>query len=376
MGSATIEPEFADNARQLSEITTFFRQIDKPGQPKLLGISFGGSTSPDGSKEYNDSLTQARRTALETYFAERYSLPAELVSYDDPYIEWDKLRNRVAQSDLPHKDEVLAIIDEGTSITTYFDHLTIDFRILKLKRLHGGTTWQQLGEEFFPAMRYAKVVFAFREIPQSEESAAEDEAPGSEILGNYDSGSDSLVDTSSLFDASCRDQRLAIKTNFLYDAILMPSLEVEYKINNHWSVALEGDVAWWKNDPKHKYYQIATISPEVRYKFKASRPWHGHYVGAFTGFSWYDLENGGRGYKGEAGIFGLSYSYVWPIARRLSLEAGLGAGVMYTKYKEYLPIDGHYVYQQTSRLVYAGPLKVKFSLVWRLWNQDCKGGKQ
>lgn len=60
----------------------------------------------------------------------------------------------------------------------------------------------------------------------------------------------------------------SIKTNLLYDAVLMPSLEIEYRINKRWSVNLEGTMAWWHNDGRHKYYQLATISPEARYWFK------------------------------------------------------------------------------------------------------------
>ena len=169
-------------------------------------------------------------------------------------------------------------------------------------------------------------------------------------------------------------QRLAIKTNLLYDALLMPSLEVEYRINKRWSVNLEGDMAWWKNNGKHKYYQLATISPEGRYWFKTRKPWHGHYIGVFTGFSWYDLENGNKGYRGEAQMAGISYGYMWPIARRLSLEAGVGAGFLHTRYEEYLPKDGHYHYQQTKQTNYFGPLKLKFALVWRMWNEKKEGG--
>ena len=153
--------------------------------------------------------------------------------------------------------------------------------------------------------------------------------------------------------------RLAIKTNLLYDAILMPSLEVEYRIDDRWSVAVEGSVAWWKRDRRHKYYQIATILPEGRYWFGTKKPWHGHYVGVFAGGSWYDLENGERGYKGEFFTTGVSYGYMFPIGRSLSIEAGLGVGFLYTTYEEYLPIDGHYVYQQTSRTNWFGPVKVK-----------------
>ena len=167
--------------------------------------------------------------------------------------------------------------------------------------------------------------------------------------------------------------RLAIKTNLLYDAILMPDLEVEYRIDDRWSVAVEGSVAWWKRDSRHKYYQIATIVPEGRYWFHTKGPWHGHYAGLFAGGSWYDLENGNRGYKGEFFMTGISYGYMFPVGRCVSLEAGIGVGFLHTVYEEYLPIDGHYVYQQTSRTNWIGPVKIKFAVVWRLWDQK-KGG--
>lgn len=160
----------------------------------------------------------------------------------------------------------------------------------------------------------------------------------------------------------------------------MPSLEVEYRIADRWTVNLEGEMAWWKNDGKHKYYQVATISPEGRWWFgqKQGNPWHGHYLGVFGGFTWYDLENGKEGYQGEAEMVGVSYGYMFPIGRRLSLEAGIGVGYMHSKYEVYDPIPylggTHYVYRQTSKLDYFGPLKLKLTLVWRLWDTDKKKG--
>ena len=107
---------------------------------------------------------------------------------------------------------------------------------------------------------------------------------------------------------------------------------------------------------------------------EARQPVARHYLGVFGGFTWYDLENGKEGYQGEAEMVGVSYGYMFPIGRRLSLEAGIGLGYMHSKYEEYLPIDGHYVYQQTNRMNYFGPLKLKFALVWRLWDTDKKKG--
>ena len=167
-----------------------------------------------------------------------------------------------------------------------------------------------------------------------------------------------------------------IKSNLLYDAVLMPSLEVEYRFSEHWSAAVEGNMAWWHNNGKHKYYQLATIIPEARYWFKPQGKRRGHYLGLFGGGGWYDLENGGRGYKGEGGMVGLSYGYMFPIGKYFALEAGLGVGFMTAKYEEYLPIDGHYVYQQTERTNYLGPLKLKFAFVWNIGRWIQKGGNK
>lgn len=159
--------------------------------------------------------------------------------------------------------------------------------------------------------------------------------------------------------------RFALKTNMLYYAALMPNIELEMRLNSSWSVLLEGNVAWYKNDPKHKYYQLLMVSPEARYWLPRGSVWHGMYVGAFLGGGKYDLENGHKGYKGEGGFAGVSFGYMWPITRTLSLEAGLGAGYLYTRYKEYVPYDGHYLYQRTKTLNYFGPLKLKFAIAWR-----------
>lgn len=167
-----------------------------------------------------------------------------------------------------------------------------------------------------------------------------------------------------------------IKSNLIYDALLMPSLEIEYRFNERWSAAVEGNMAWWHNDGKHKYYQLATIIPEARYWFKPQGSRRGHYVGLFGGGGWYDLENGNTGYRGTGGMVGASYGYMFPIGKYFAFEAGIGVGFMTTKYEEYLPLDGHYVYQQTNRTNYVGPLKLKFAFVWNIGRWTEKGGNK
>lgn len=259
----------------------------------------------------------------------------------------------------------------------------MDGRKKQLMELRGGRPYVYMQENFFPDLRSSLSVACYRKsespvtISRKEAEVKEPEpALQPDSVAETTSEPATVRQEATVQPQRPTVQRLAVKTNLLYDAILMPSLEVEYRIADRWTVNLEGEIAWWKNDGRHKYYQVATISPEGRWWFgqKQGNPWHGHYLGVFGGFTWYDLENGKEGYQGEAEMVGVSYGYMFPIGRRFSLEAGIGVGYMHSKYEEYLPIDGHYVYQQTNRMNYFGPLKLKFALVWRLWDTGKKKG--
>ena len=169
-----------------------------------------------------------------------------------------------------------------------------------------------------------------------------------------------------------------LKSNLIYDAMLAPSLEIEYVINDRWSAGVETSIAWWHNNNKPWFYQIATLIPEVRYRIDARKQGHYHSVGLFGGAGWYDLEYKKTGYQGELWMAGLSYSYSFPINKLLGFEAGAGLGFMSAKYEEYLPQNGHFAYQQTTRTNFFGPLRLKFALVFDFnrWLKTKKGGER
>ena len=179
-----------------------------------------------------------------------------------------------------------------------------------------------------------------------------------------------------------KDASFLIKTNLIYDALLSPSIELEYRIAPHWSILADYSIAWWSQKDKHLYYQLTQLSPEIRYWFNADKAWRGHYMGIFAGGGHYDLGNELGGYQGKGIMSGISYGYMFPIGQRLSFDAGIGVGAMSTTYEEYKPLDGHYVYQQTSRTNYIGPLKLRFALTWQIGSRKdgktdkkSKGGK-
>ena len=396
-----MEPELRGNRETLEGLVVRLEAFRDDTAGCVSQLSLRGNASPDGTAAANVRLTRKRVEAVLSYLRQWVEIPDGLVEVQANGFDWEGLQLRVEDDpECPARQEVLEVLSDTPEWMYDAQGRIVDGRRKRLMDLRGGVPYGYLAEKVFPDLRNVSIIL----YGQGDQLQAQKEAPDPSDGRSQATVVGRVSDTQTVAEpmgeavpeqtSSGKDpegvrkeeiagdtlvqppwHRLAIKTNLLYDAILMPSLEVEYRIDDRWSVAVEGSVAWWKRDRRHKYYQIATILPEGRYWFGTKKPWHGHYVGVFAGGSWYDLENGERGYKGEFFTTGVSYGYMFPIGRSLSIEAGLGVGFLYTTYEEYLPIDGHYVYQQTSRTNWFGPVKVKLALVWRLWDGK-KGGRR
>ena len=362
---------------QSTNLKKFSQRLDSLVKIDSLGkIDITGYASLDGPKELNNDLAYERAEVMEKWLFDRlpaYSKNNISVFYNGQ--DWMLLSQLVIDdTEVPQRDRAIEIINS---------ELEDQIKIGLLKQLSGGDTWTYLIKYIFPFMRVAVVNMEIIKKPISNVSV---DMPAvqpivAENVDDFEPEIEETIESTVLIQeiVDCdeyRDQRLAIKTNMLYDAALMPSLEVEYKFNDKWSVGLEANIAWWLNEKRNRRYQIMTFTPELRYHFKSNKPWHGHYLGLFAGGGKYDLENGRKGYMGEGGYLGISYNYMWNISNTFSLELGLGVGGMFTRYKEYVPIDGRSVYQQTKNMWYGGPLRLKFALVWKIWDVKNKGGKK
>ena len=399
LGYRYVDTSLRDNGEVLKNLCA---KIEKALQEDLLEkVVIYSYTSPDGTHKANLTLAARRMDSLESWLLRNTPLPATMLETNSGGIAWGLLRDAVSKSEMQYKKEVLQILDNTPVWVFDSNGKVIGSRKKELMDLKGGIPYRYMYEHIFPDLRSSIAIMLYIRTsgPQTEEerepAASEKTSPAApekdmvitvpeESVPPATEESETVAPDEKTTAAVPEQERyeplhkLALKTNIIYDLALMPSLEVEYMIDDRWSVNAEGEVAWWRKESKHKYYQIATLSPEIRYWFKTKKRWHGHYVGLFGGGSWYDLENGKRGYKGEFWKAGLSYGYMFPIGRSLSFEAGLGLGFLRTWYEEYLPIDGHYVYQQSSRTNWIGPVKLKFTLVWRLWdeNRSKRGGER
>ena len=172
-------------------------------------------------------------------------------------------------------------------------------------------------------------------------------------------------------------QRLALKTNLLYDAVLIPNVGIEVNVGRQWTVGLDGFFTWFSSDNRHRYWQGYGGYLNVR-RYLGQETFRGHHVGAYMLGLTYDVEWGGKGYQAARFGFGggVEYGYSMRIGRQLNLDFSLGLGFQDGEYKEYEPIDNHYVWQVTRNRHWWGPTKADISLVWLLGRSNKKKGGQ
>lgn len=166
---------------------------------------------------------------------------------------------------------------------------------------------------------------------------------------------------------------VALRSNLLFDAVLVPNIGVEFTLCQQLSVVLDYYGTWLKTDRHHRYWQCyggyVSLRHYLRDWLNPVNDMTGHHVGAYLCLMTYDVEWGGRGYQcATPGIgFGLEYGYTMKLGRRLQLDFNLGLGYFYNEYDEYLPtFDGtnHYVWQSTHQRNWWGPTKAEVCLKW------------
>jgi hypothetical protein len=412
VGSAKLSPAYSNNAAHITDIIRYLRSIQADSSLAIANVTFSGSASLEGSYEVNRSLADSRRSALESIVRQNVDIPDSVVKHDNDYIHWNALSQWVADSETPCRDEVLQIISQHGEVINYDPAHSIDSRILDLKRICNGNAWRYICDNYFPTMRSAAGVFITVEdrrpaAASIEATAAEPEtvvapvavetAPAIATNTPTDTTADVEVEELSADTLSTgtaqpaavatavtnypddysddlpvddgRSVHNAIKTNLLYDAILIPNIGLDIHLGNNWSFDINWMYAWWKCDHRHYYWRTYGGDAAIRKWFgsKANeKPLQGHHIGIYGQMFTYDFELGGRGYLCPLYSYaaGLEYGYSLPIGKHLNLDFNIGVGYLTGKYKEYLPEDDCYVWQCTKNRRWIGPTKLEIALVW------------
>ncbi len=165
-------------------------------------------------------------------------------------------------------------------------------------------------------------------------------------------------------------QKVAVKSNLLYDATATVNLGLEFALARKWTLDVPVNYNPWKfDDTRLRHWGV---QPELRYWF--CEPFrrtfvgiHGHYadfnVGGWPDWSFISENMQNNRYQGHLYGGGISVGYSWILKKRWSLEASLGVGYAHIVYEKYPCATCGTKKKDTSRN-YLGPTKASLSLIY------------
>lgn len=166
--------------------------------------------------------------------------------------------------------------------------------------------------------------------------------------------------------------RFAVRTNVLYDAFLLPTLGVEWRVNRDLGVKLDGSLAWWSGGSNGKVQKMWMLSPEVRRYLLDSKRFYVGLSGSYGEYNIYKYMLGGilskdTGYQGSLWNAGAVVGYQLYLSRAFSVDFNLGLGYTRSEYDSYGVTDGVRVYKERNNSKHFwGPTQAGISLVWTI----------
>ena len=400
-GYSLLELSYRDNAANMKALTQGIQTIKGNPCVQLQHIRILSAASPEGNSALNKRVAKRRGERLRDYLKETLVLPDSIFTVSSAGEDWQGLASLIAKEKTPWRNKALQIIRHTPEWVTR-NGKVVDGRKRQLQNLDGGKAWKYMLDNHFYTLRTGAVVvcevktLAAESTPSAAEASLEQARSEQARLESASQQPASQSPSSPPFPAipsqvhpSSESQAppvasyFALKSNLLYDALLVPNLSLEASIGSGWTLGAGGMFAWWSKDAKHRYWRIYGGDLEIRKYFgtlSKSKPLQGHHLGIYGDFLTYDFEFGAKGYQSKATYAaGIKYGYSHPIANRLNLDFALGIGYLHSNYKTYVPRDGCYVYQETKKRKWLGPTQAEISLVWLLGKGNTnkkKGGKK
>lgn len=388
-GYSLLELSYRDNAANMKALTQGIQTIKGNPCVQLQHIRILSAASPEGNSALNKRVAKRRGERLRDYLKETLVLPDSIFTVSSAGEDWQGLAALIAKEKTPWRNKALQIIRHTPEWVTR-NGKVVDGRKRQLQNLDGGKAWKYMLDNHFYTLRTGAVVvcevktLAAESTPSAAEARLEQARPDS---ASQSPSSPPFPAIPSQVHPESQSppaaSYFALKSNLLYDALLVPNLSLEASIGSGWTLGAGGMFAWWSKDAKHRYWRIYGGDLEIRKYFgtlSKSKPLQGHHLGIYGDFLTYDFEFGAKGYQSKATYAaGIKYGYSHPIANRLNLDFALGIGYLHSNYKTYVPRDGCYVYQETKKRKWLGPTQAEISLVWLLGKGNInkkKGGKK
>ena len=177
----------------------------------------------------------------------------------------------------------------------------------------------------------------------------------------------------ALLSGTVSAQRLAVKSNLLYDITSTINLGVEYEVAPRWTLEMSANYNPWSFSDNKKM-KLWMLQPEARYWLCSG--FSGHFFGAhllggefnYGGMLPFGITPslsglGSKRYQGWMAGAGIGYGYNWVLGKRWNLEATLGVGYIHFGYDRFeCKTCGDKLGSGSKN--YLGPTKAGISLIY------------
>ena len=164
VNKTNILPDYRNNRREIAKIVATIDLVKNDPNVSITEINIHGYASPEGSYANNTRLADGRAASLKEYVKSLYTLPDRLFTSNATPEDWDGLRRLVEASDLPEKNEILALIDDK--------NLDPDFRDNEIRRRFP-QTYQFMLREWYPGLRHSDYTVSYVVRPFTVEETRE-----------------------------------------------------------------------------------------------------------------------------------------------------------------------------------------------------------
>ena len=433
LGSTDVDLSYSGNGARLQQFEEQFKQQYAGRNPAGIQIDVYAGASPEGSRNRNMELGQARAESIAALLRERLGEQAGTIELHNLGPRWDDFYNLVAASDEPWRDEVLSILRRDYAA----DPRYLDPREMHLRALRDGEVWPVLLKRYLAPLRSGggagvaggapvgsagTVVVSWH--PERDTVVIRDTvfvappavAPDTVVVVVPVMAPDTVFvhepsaprerDTIVIIhdyvapvrvkkEPEKQDQTpaMAIKTNLALWGVVAPNLEVEFPLgrSNRWSLEAEVFAPWFIWNKNARASEFLNVGVEGRY-WLGDRQYHrcldGWHLGLALAGGYYDWEwKQSDGYQGE--YLNLYFNIGWQhrFGKNWAVDLGVGVGAMGTQYRHYYggsvypegreePWDEHLIWHDTGYFLWPGPCHVNFSIVYLINFKDKKTHKK
>ena len=158
-----IYPDYRRHTAELGKIQATIDSVRNDKDVTITSVWLKGYASPESPYEHNTELAIGRTAALKKHIGQLYRFADNIIQTDYEPEDWEGLRRYVEQSNIDHREEILAMIDSD---------LEPDAKETKIKRTYP-EEYRFMLQHFYPALRHTdyRIAYVIRSYSDPEEIA-------------------------------------------------------------------------------------------------------------------------------------------------------------------------------------------------------------